>query len=373
MNPSQTHPVQTQPMAGWEKIVVALLVLGGAGGWTMAYQDLAEKRATIETTAQTRSKEIERLNGERTRLAASSGLSASAGEHAEAGSAAAAAASASVASSGTATAASGPARTEAMMRLADLLEKGVLAGTPITLMTLGRPAGIGGSALPPYAINAQGQLQPGFGQLFGLSDDQVGRLQEKITSLKQQVESAAMAGTTVEQTGENSYSLTMQPLTTAAQSRNELVAAFREALGEDGYRLFAALNGERVSAEGVHTGGPANLLAQFGGDPRTMTVTRGPNGFQYSFKSGNSSGSGSGADLTNLSARLGPAVNILPSAFLTAPFPNRTAGGAGGAGGGGRGGDNVMQFTQRTGEGETTTLKMVAPATGTGDTPPPRL
>lgn len=366
MNPSQTHPAQTQPMAGWEKIVVALLVLGGAGGWTMARQDLAEKRTTAETTAQTRSKEIERLNGERTRLAAGSGLAASVGERAEAGSAAAglAAASAAMASSGAAPTAAGPARTEAMMRLADLLEKGVLAGMPITPVTPGRP---GGPALPPYAINAQGQLQPGFGQLFGLSDDQVGRLQEKITALKQQVESAAMAGTTVEQTGENTYSLTMQPLATAAQSRDELISTFKEALGEDGYRLFAALNGERVSAEGVHTGGPANLLAQFGAEPRTMTVTRGPNGFQYSFKSGNSGGSGNGADLTNLSARLGPAVNMLPSAFLTAPFPNRAGnGGAGGAGGGGRGGDSVMQFTQRTGEGETTTLRVAAPAAGSG-------
>jgi hypothetical protein len=345
-------------MAGWEKIVIALLVLVGAGGWTVMHRGVTEKQAEGAARSQTRLKEIERLNAERTRLAVGSGLSPMIVNPAEAGSPT----SAPVVATGARPGLAGPARTEAMTRLADLLEKGVLAGMPGTPLALGRPAG-SGPAGPAYAINAQGQLAAGFGELFGLSQDQVDRLQEKVTALKQQVEASALAGTTVQQTGENSYSLTMQPLASVVQTRDEFVAAFKETLGDEGYRLFAALNGERVSAEGTRTGGPANLLTQFGGDTRTMSVTRTPAGFQYTFKSGNSSGSGNGADLANLSARLGPGVNLLPSAFLNAPFPNRVGGGGAGGAGGGRGGETVIQL-ERSGEAGTTTLRTVMPAAG---------
>jgi hypothetical protein len=348
-------------MAGWEKAVIALLVLVGAGGWTVMHRGVTERQEAGATLAQTRLKEIERLNAERARLAAGPSFSPTIVNPSEAGPSASAT-PAMAAVSGAVPGLSGPARSEAVVRLADLLEKGILAAMPATTLALGRPAGTG-PAGPAYAINAQGRLALGFGELFGLSQDQLDRLQEKVTALKQQVETSALAGTTVQQTGENSYTLTMQPLAAATQARDEFVAAFREALGEDNYRLFAALNGERVSAEGVRTGGPANLLAQIGGEARTMTVTRTAAGFQYTFKGGDSSGSGNGADLANLSARLGPGVNLLPSAFLNAPFPNRVGGGGAGGAGGGRGGETVIQL-ERSGEAGTTTLRTVMPAAG---------
>jgi hypothetical protein len=336
-------PVLTPPTAlgRGETIAITVLALAGLGGGVVAWRDLAVRRSDLAAEMQRRTEALEQARADASRLGRESeallgrlkGILSS-GPSAKAASAGAGADVSS--GSGGPNALPAAARLAALGHLADLVQKGVLS-TQTTVPVAGfglavRP----GQSLPAYMVDANGKLAPGFGELFGLGETEVARFQAVITDLKQRTEEFVLNHTTVRPV-ENGYVLEYLPADGMAEVRDAGSANLKSILGDERYRIFAALNGERTGDNGTTTGGPGALFEAAGSVPRTLTLTRTPAGISYSLVSGTAgarvgSGSMGGGDVATLLTRLGPATRLLPQDFIDS-IP-RGAGGGGGGGGG---------------------------------------
>jgi hypothetical protein len=328
--------------------VIALLVLAGIGGGVAARRDLGERRADLAADEQRRTGELDRARADGARLGRESDLllgrlkAIAGGEQASAASSAGAGTEA-VTAAETRTAVPLAVRLTALNHLADLVQKGVLSTQTIPAGIAAGLASVSGQKLPAYMIDGQGKLAPGFGELFGLGEAEVVRLQAVISDLKQRADEYVFSHTAAWPV-ENGYVLEYVPAEGMAEARDAGLAVMKSILGEERYRIFAVLNGERTGDNGTVTGGPAALFEAAGNTPRAVTLTRTPTGVSYTMTSGpnaarTGSGSMSGGDLaTVLTNRFGPASRLLPQDFIDS-IPRGGAGRGGAGGGGGAAGD----------------------------------
>ncbi len=318
-------PALPPPMAAWEKVTVGLLGVAVIAVVFVAKTELADRRETAATLSGQRLREIEQAKADGARLVRESDFAverltaAAAGTRPE--------------SRGTADVASVPAGVDPAARIAalgqviDLMQKNVLTTTSTGLLL--NQAAKPGQALPAFMIDAEGRLAPGFGNLFGLNADEVERFQSIVLGLKQRAEELVTAHTTIRPT-ENGYVLEYKPPGEAGQFRESVVESLKSYLGDERYRMFATLNGERAAENGTRTGGPGAMFNAMGGAARTVTLTRTPTGLSYSLtgEAGGGGGSVSGANLAPMMTRLGPAARLIPPEFLNS-IPKPPAGGAG--------------------------------------------
>jgi hypothetical protein len=343
---------QTPALARGELTVLAVLVLAGIGGGVAAQRNLAERRSGAAAEAQSRAAALRQAQADGARLGRESDLLLTrlkgivAGPQAPSVSPTAIEAGAA-AEAGGRTGAPLAVRLTALNHLADLVQKGVLSTQAMSTGALLGGGGLSGQKLPAYMIDGQGKLAPGFGELFGLSDGEVARFQAVVSDLKQRADEFVL-NHTVARPVENGYVLEYVPAEGMAEARDAGLAALKSILGEERYRIFAVLNGERTGDNGTVTGGPAALFEAAGNTPRTITLTRTPTGVSYTMTSGPNgarvaNGSMGGGDLgAVLTSRFGPTAHLLPQDFLDSiPRGGAGRGGAGGGGGGAAGGDNV--------------------------------
>lgn len=309
------HPpaASTPPMASWEKVTLGLLVVAGIAGLVGGRSNLADRREISATLARQRLREIEQVKVDGARLVRESELAVERLRAVAAAPAAADRARADLAS--TPTGADPAARTAALGQVIDLMQKNVLTttSTGLLLNQNAKP----GQTLPAFMIDAEGRLAPGFGKLFGLTEDEAGRFQAIVTNLKQRADDLITSHTAIRPT-ENGYVLEYKAGAEAAQFRESAVAMLQSHLGQERYRMFAVLNGERVSDNGTRTGGPAALFNAMGGSDRTITLTRTATGLSYTVvgEGGGGGGSISGGDLSPALLRLGPVAQLIPQDFL---------------------------------------------------------
>lgn len=348
-----------------EIIAISLLVLAGIGGVIAARHDLAGRRREAATDAESRVAALQQAQADGARLGRESEvllsrLKAIAGGEQARGTLLPTTGAGVATQTDSRTAAPLAVRLTALDHLADLVQKGVLSTQTIPTGAAVGMVGRSGQKLPAYMIDGQGRLAPGFGDLFGLSEGEASRFQGVVSELKQRTDEFVLSHTVARPT-ENGYILEYVPAEGMTEIRDAGLATMKSILGEERYRIFAVLNGERAGDNGTVTGGPAALFEAAGNTARAVTLTRTPTGVSYTMTSGpnaarTGSGSMSGGDLaTVLTSRFGPASRLLPQDFIDS-IPRGGAGRGGASGGGGgaagwEGGDAVKAEVQsRTAE-----------------------
>ena len=303
--------LQAPAVSGGQKFFLAILFLVGAAGTFVAQQELAVLRGELKTLVEGMAS-----GGRQTSVAAGSTAKAASSAPVETVD------EAPAASAPTAAASPGMVRTQSLTMLSDLMSQRRIMATGIPLM-LGRP----GETIPAYAVGPDGKLAPGFGQLYGLSEAEVANLQGTTDQIKQRLDAAIKAAATIESTGTDAYKIESQPVAEAGALRDQFIAAYRSALGDERYRAFAALNGEREIPEAARTrvvdgvtvvnrSGPEAFFDSFGETKRTVTLSKTGGRYSVQIRSGTGSSSSSGApNLDSIRPRMGALADLLPAGF----------------------------------------------------------
>jgi len=169
-----------------------------------------------------------------------------------------------------------------------------------------------------YLVLGDYRLPKRFGELFGLEDGQVAKLQNALDSADEAVGELSAAMAQIRNNGNASYTLEVGALPEAlvARERTQMITTFRQVLGEDGYQAFALLNGESSDPKAM-PGGPGSFFNAFGSIGRTATISKTPDGkYRYQIRSGTNSGSnGSVSNMEELRKKVGGVIKLLPTGF----------------------------------------------------------
>lgn len=172
---------------------------------------------------------------------------------------------------------------------------------------------------PAFVVGTSHELQPRFGELFALRDDQVAQLQQALDVATAGFDELVAAHTQIRDNGNGSYILEVKevPESVIAPDRDRMIAAFRQMLGEDGYQAFALLNGESQESSAANQGGPSQFFNSYGivGRTATITISKTASDYRYEMQHPNGRGSGSAPSLEELRPMIGGGIKLLPPGF----------------------------------------------------------
>jgi hypothetical protein len=320
MRPATTTTKGERRMTGLEIAVLTLVAIAGITGGFLAWRQLGETRRNHDAAVVKRSEILERLRSENVKLQQREQELVSARP--------AAVPNQDAASPVGSAAESRTARIAALLSLAKVLgreEAGFLIRQRMaqssrqSLLSARAQSGrtLGNlPELPASFVGPDAQLQPRFGELFGIGAEEVARLQHVLNATRDRVDELVAANTTLRDPGNGSYILEVNAVADEqiAADRDRMIATFKEVLGEDGYRAFALLNGESESAE--RPTGPNAFFDSFGNVGRTATISKAGGQYRYEMTFGpNGRASGGGRTLESIRERVGAGIKLLPPGF----------------------------------------------------------
>jgi hypothetical protein len=133
-----------------------------------------------------------------------------------------------------------------------------------------------------FLLTSSGRLPPRFGELFGLAAGEVEQLDrvlaETRTALEQQI--LANGAKLLQADGSLIIDVPALPEAVVAMHRDRVTAAFRNILGDQGYRALQLLNGRRDES-GAWTGGIENLFGAFGQKAQSLQIVHQGGRYHY--------------------------------------------------------------------------------------------